>query len=209
MGSGALCIGGPKVAEIVCAALSGRYYFHGSPKGIRGPLKPSPTIRGGPDNITYQGTSLHATPVLHMALAYLADRNALREGVSFGVNLFDADGLIRVRGGRGIVRALYGRGGWLYALPRGPCFVNFHGLATHEVASFSPVEPSKRWRLSFDEWRALISAIGARVQVMPPKTWNRQAGSAGGAAQISPGCFKKAGCRARATSSARPSSSPS
>ena len=165
----ALCLGDPKLAEIVRAALSGEYYFHGSPKRIRGPLEPSPTTRGGVESISYRGTSLHATPVLYMALTYLADRSTAEKGWSFGVDLFNGGGEIMVRGGRGAVRAMYGRGGWLYALPRDPRFVSFHGLATHEVASFSPVEPAKRWHLSFDEWRALLDAIGARVSLRSPR----------------------------------------
>ena len=162
----------PSTLQLIKAALSGQYVFHGSPVKFS-VVKASETTRRGKHGIKYQGTSVHATPWLYAALSYLARR---QPGYMSGVSLYEHDNEIMVGGPatkQDAVNALFGAGGYVYVLPR-DSFAWFEGLGDLELACLHDVKPVKRFRLTYEDWGELMHFLGTRIVFKRPPRMDRQ-----------------------------------
>jgi hypothetical protein len=116
--------------------------FHGSSHlfEIAKPNFTQRISRGG--EVTYQGTSLHATPHLWIALAYTATKGG---SSNFGVSLFTNDKIVLVFGTASLDQSLtgmYGGDRYVYEFPA-ESFAWKKGLGPLEVVSFEEQKPLK------------------------------------------------------------------
>lgn len=115
--------------------------FHGSPS-LFDVAKPSSTRRTAGGVVTYQSTSLHATPLFWVALAYTAKRGGRS---SFGVSLFRDEKSVLIYGPVSLeesLAALYDGERYVYDFPA-ELFSWKEGLAPLEVVSCVELRPSK------------------------------------------------------------------
>ena len=155
--------------RLIRYGLCGKYVFHGSPKLIDGLLLPNKTSRGSDGVVMYEGTSLHATPLLYVALNYLT---IATQTCASGVCLFHATNTIDIlcmdskQTTSAALQMLFARGGYVYVLAS-ERFSTTKGLGMLEVISRKAVQPVHRVRLSKNDAITLLRMLGTRIQMLP------------------------------------------
>ena len=146
----------------------GKYVFHGSPRLIDGLLLPHKTTRTNTDGmVIYEGTSLHVTPWLYVALNYMTTAT---QTCNTSVNLLQAENTIVINCMDGkqmapaALQLLFARGGYIYVLPS-ESFSTANGLGMLEMISRKPVQPVHYLRLSKNDAIALFRLLGTRLVI--------------------------------------------
>jgi hypothetical protein len=157
-----------KVQEFVQLALDGGHVFHGSPESFSA-LEPHQTRRGSKGTVVYDAISAHATPILCCALNYIGrsgDNNTYVNGVSLRDVPVREILVVGPKTLKDAMNYLFGRGGFLYAFDSSD-FEHVEGLGRSEVRSLTPVVPTHKLRLSYEDVRELAKFCGVKFVFCP------------------------------------------
>ncbi|XWV26146.1 hypothetical protein QJ857_gp0933 [Tupanvirus soda lake] len=141
-----------------------KYVFHGSNQRFD-IVMPHPTKRIDIDGkITYEGTSVHATPELYIALSYTYDKSK-RPYYFTGISLFELDNSIYVSGQKSLEYSLEklwpdNYFGYIYVLDAQKFFWK-NGLGPLEVISYEPVKPIKIFKIK--NITKLLKKLGTKI----------------------------------------------